>query len=67
MRKPMPTTLQTGVALDPRTCTGLSATMLYGVSWIYFIDLEREKEIEVGTSWPYPDLKLGECVLSVDY
>ena len=35
---------------------------------IYFIDMEREEEIQAGTSiWPYPDLKEGECVLTRDF
>ena len=33
----------------------------------YFIDIEREKEIAIGTSWPYPDLETGECILSSDW
>ena len=30
--------------------------------------MEREQEIQAGTSsWPFPDLKDGECVLTDDY
>ena len=34
---------------------------------ISIMDLEREANIELGTSWPYPDLAADECVLSSDY
>ena len=35
---------------------------------IYFINMEREEEISAGTSsWPFPDLKEGECVLTRDF
>ena len=35
---------------------------------IYFINMEREQEIAAGTSsWPFPDLKEGECVLTRDH
>ena len=45
---------------DYSTPSSDGATMLpSGRSWINFIDLEREKELEIGTDWPYPDLKLG--------
>ena len=44
------------------TADGTSASGYY-----YFIDIEREKEIAIGTSWPYPDLKTGECLLSSDW
>ena len=31
---------------------------------IYFIDLAKEKEINVGVDWPYPDLAESKCVLT---
>ena len=34
---------------------------------ISFLDLERETDIELGTSWPYQDLAADECVLTNDY
>ena len=35
---------------------------------LYFINMEREEEIAAGTSsWPFPDLKEGECVLTRDF
>ena len=35
---------------------------------IYFLNMEREEEIQAGTSnWPFPDLKEGECVLTRDF
>ena len=36
----------------------------YTSGFYYFYDQEREKEIAIGTSWPYPDLETGECILS---
>ena len=35
----------------------------YVATPIYILDMEREKEINVGPSWSFPDLSAGECVL----
>ena len=32
-----------------------------------WIDLEREKEINIGVDWPYPDLASDECLLTINY
>ena len=56
--------------LSPRWNRFLSVSMQDGTDaagYYYFIDLEREKEIAIGTSWPYPDLETGECVLTSDW
>ena len=31
-----------------------------------FLDLEREKNIELGLAWPYPDIGPGECIMTDD-
>ena len=38
-----------------------------GYNHIYFYDKELEKDINVGTSWPYNSLQPDECILSSDY
>ena len=43
--------------------TYTDAKRLYGAGYVHWIDLEREAEIGVGTSWPYNDLASDECVL----
>ena len=45
--------------LSPRWNRFLSVYTANGTNsagYYYFIDIEREKEIAIGTSWPYPDL-----------
>ena len=32
--------------------------------WLWVIDFEREEEIGVGPSWPYGELKDGECAIA---
>lgn len=34
---------------------------------LYHLDLKRESDIKVGTSWKYNDLKGDQCVLTSDY
>lgn len=38
-----------------------------GGSRINFLDLSREASIDVGVSWPYPDLTADECVITSDF
>ena len=42
------------------------AFLLPAYGYIYFVDLEREAEINIGTSWS-TDLAPNECILSSDY
>lgn len=46
---------------------GKTADSLATDGFVYFLDIQREAEINVGVDWPYPDLKAGECVLTKDY
>ena len=44
------------------------AKVISGVTgFVYFIDLEQEKDISLGPSWPYPDMTTDECVLTSDF
>ena len=36
----------------------------YGVINLILIDTEREKEIGLGTDWPYKPLGPGQCIIS---
>ena len=31
------------------------------------MDLEREKDIHVGTSWPYQEMEPNECIVTSDF
>ena len=45
---------------DEESTSPTDAIMLPATrSFINFIDLEREKNLQIGTDWQYPDLKLG--------
>lgn len=35
--------------------------------YVYYLDLEKEKELGIGKKWQYSDLAEGECVLTSDY
>ena len=43
------------------------AYTLPGTNSLYFVDLEREKEINIGVNWEWDDLGPDECIVSHDY
>ena len=38
-----------------------------GTMCLKFIDTEKEKEIELGMSWPYEKLEPHECLISDEF
>ena len=38
----------------------------YSYGHVLLIDTEREKEIYLGTAYPFPKLGLGECLINED-
>ena len=38
-----------------------------GTMCLKFIDSDKEKEINVGVSWPYDKMKKGECIIADDF